>query len=66
MISNQLALGAAATELDDSVRTLMIGVRDPEAIRRACQRMDRMREELRQRIGNVELAVELIRDARSQ
>ena len=53
------------TELNDAVRSLMIGVRDPEAMRKACDRMDRMREELRQRIGNVEMAVELIRDARS-
>ena len=41
------------------------GQRDPEAMRLACERMDRMREELRARIGTVEMAVELIRDARN-
>jgi hypothetical protein len=66
MNSKMLTSGVASTELDDAVRALMIGVRDLEAMRRACERMDRMREELRQRIGNVEMAVELIRDARSQ
>ncbi|MFN0056782.1 MAG: hypothetical protein ACKV0T_31950 [Planctomycetales bacterium] len=42
------------------------GVRDREVSRRACEEMDRMREELRQRIGTVNMAVDLIRDARDQ
>jgi hypothetical protein len=40
------------------------GVRDPEAMRRARLRMDRMREEFRRRHGEDDLAVELIREAR--
>lgn len=40
--------------------------RDPEMVRKACERMDKMREELRARIGTVDVAVELIRDARDQ
>jgi hypothetical protein len=36
------------------------GVRDPEDMRSACERMDRMREELRQEVGETNIAVELI------
>ena len=42
------------------------GIRDSNAMKQACERMDRMREELRNRIGTVEMAVDLIRDARNQ
>jgi len=42
------------------------GVRDPEAARNACEEMDRMRDELRQRIGTVNMAVDLIRAARDR
>ncbi len=42
------------------------GFPNPEAMRSACERMDRMREELRQTMGETDLAVELIRDARNQ
>lgn len=42
------------------------GLRDPDAMREACEEMDRMREELRQRIGTVDMAVDLIRDARNR
>ena len=40
------------------------GIRDPEEMRNACAAMDRMREELRRRVGIVDLAVELVRDVR--
>jgi hypothetical protein len=56
----------AQRELQEAVERLTRGVRDPAAARQACARMDRMREELRERIGTVEVAVELIRDARDQ
>jgi hypothetical protein len=42
------------------------GVRDPEIMRRACERMDRMREELRRRTGDLDVAVELIREGRDE
>ena len=38
----------------------------PEAMRQAAERMDRMREEMRQRVGNVDLAVPLIRETRDE
>ena len=53
-------------ELDSAMARLMKGVRDPEAGRKAREDMDRMREETRKRIGTVEVAVELVRDARDQ
>lgn len=42
------------------------GVRDTEAMRRAYERMDRMREELRQRTGELDVAFDLIREARDE
>jgi hypothetical protein len=42
------------------------GIRDPEAMRKAGERMDHIREEIRQRHGTVELAVSLIREGRNE
>ncbi len=42
------------------------GVRDPESMRQAAERMDRMREEMRARVGTVNLAVPLIRETRDE
>jgi hypothetical protein len=53
-------------ELQDAVVRAMSGVRDDGMGRRAREDMDRMREETRLRIGTVEVAVDLIRDARDQ
>ena len=39
---------------------------DPEKMEKAIEEMNRMREELRKRIGIVNVAVDLIRDARHQ
>ena len=56
----------AQAELHEAIAQLSSGKRDPEAMRKAAERMDKMREELRQKIGTVDIAVELIRDARNQ
>jgi hypothetical protein len=53
-------------ELAEAVHRMMSGVRDPVVAQKAREDMDRMREEIRQRIGTVEVAVELVRDARDQ
>jgi hypothetical protein len=53
-------------ELDEAIARLMTGKRDREAGRKAREDMDKMREETRQRVGTVDLAVELIRDARDR
>jgi hypothetical protein len=42
------------------------GVRDPEAMRQACERMDRMREEMRQKHGERSFAVDLVREVRDE
>jgi hypothetical protein len=53
-------------ELQPAVDRVLNGVRDPEAMRQAAKRMDRKREEMRQRVGNVNLAVPLIRATRDE
>jgi hypothetical protein len=42
------------------------GVRDPKVMRLACERMDRMREELKHRTGELDVAVNLIREGRDE
>jgi len=39
---------------------------DLEAMKKACKQMDRMREETRKKTGDLDIAVDLIRDARNQ
>jgi hypothetical protein len=53
-------------ELEEAVRRAMSGVRDPEAMRRACERMDRMREEIRQQHGILDIGVPAIRELRGE
>ncbi|MFN0055759.1 MAG: hypothetical protein ACKV0T_26750 [Planctomycetales bacterium] len=65
MSTDTITLAEAKREIDEAVERVVKGVRDPEAARLACERMDRDREELRKRIGTIEVAVELIRDARN-
>lgn len=53
-------------ELHETVRRIQAGIRDPEAAKEAIAILAKEREELRKRIGTVDLAVPLIRDARNQ
>lgn len=53
-------------ELQEAIRQAMSGVRDPEEMRRACERMDRMREEVRRREGVLDIAVPAIRELRGE
>jgi hypothetical protein len=53
-------------ELQAAIDRVLNGVRDPEFMRHAAERMDRMREEMRQRVGNLDLAVPLIRETRNE
>ena len=53
-------------ELQEAVDRAIKGIRDPEIMRKACEEMDRAREELRKRIGETNIAVELIREARDE
>jgi len=40
------------------------GVRDPEAMRKACERMDRISEQIRQRHGVLDIGTPAIRELR--
>ena len=46
-------------ELTKAIEDMMNGVRDPDAMDRAAREMDEGREEIRQRLGVLDLAVEL-------
>jgi hypothetical protein len=51
-------------ELQERAERAALGIIDPEARRIARESMDRLREEFRRRHGEVNLAVDLIREAR--
>jgi hypothetical protein len=51
-------------ELEEAARRAVAGVRDPEAMRLACERMDRMREENRKKFGEADIGVQILRDLR--
>lgn len=51
-------------ELRQAAELAARGVRDPEEMRKACERMDRMREENRKRFGAQDVAVDIIREMR--
>jgi len=53
-------------ELQEAIDRVVKGVRGPEAIRRACGRMDQLREELRRRSGETKIAVKLTRGAHDE
>ena len=53
-------------ELHDAIERIQKGVRDPAAMRRACEAMDREREDLRRRVGNLNVAVDLVRETRDE
>jgi len=40
------------------------GIRDPEAMLKACERMDRLREEIRRKHGILDIGVAAIRELR--
>jgi hypothetical protein len=52
-------------EVQAAVDRMLRRIRDPDAMRRAADRMDRMREEMRRRVGVGDLAVWLIRSTRA-
>jgi hypothetical protein len=46
-------------ELARTIQNLIQGVRDPDAMDRAAKEMDEAREEVHQRVGELDLAAEL-------
>jgi hypothetical protein len=55
-----------AAEFRDALDDLAKGIRRPEKMQAACERMDRLREENRQLFGEQTLAVELVRQTRDE
>jgi hypothetical protein len=53
-----------AAEFRQAVDDLARGIRRPETMQAACERMDRLREESRRLFGEQNVAVELIRQTR--
>jgi hypothetical protein len=55
-----------AAQFQEALDDLAKGIRRPEKMQAACERMDRLREENRQLFGEQNIAVELIRQTRDQ
>ena len=53
-------------DLEEAARYAASGVRDPDIMRQACDSMDRMREELRSKFGEMNVAVDLVRETRDE
>ena len=53
-------------ELAETKERLRKGIRDPEAMRRAKEQMDTRRNEIFEKFGNLNIAVDLIREARGE
>jgi hypothetical protein len=53
-------------QLQQTLADLAKGIRRPDKMKSACQRMDRMREENRLRFGEQNIAVDLIRETRDR
>src|SRR5207244_10035151 len=60
MNTTETSGAGASRELQQAVDRVLKGAREPEAMRRAAERMDRMREAM----PETNIAVELIREAR--
>ena len=54
------------TNLENALQWVAKGQRDPERMRKAIESLERSREETRKRTGILDVAVDLIRDARNQ
>ena len=53
-------------QLQQTLDDLVKGIRRPDKMKAACERMDRMRKENRKLFGEQDLAVELIRETRGR
>jgi C-terminal processing protease CtpA/Prc len=60
------AMITADPEVQAAIERVLQGRRDPESMRLAAERMDKMREDMRKRTGNIDLAVPLIRETRDE
>ena len=55
-----------AAEFREALDDLAKGVRRPDKMQAACERMDRLREENRRLFGEQDIAVKLVRQARAE
>ncbi len=55
-----------AAEFQEAWDDLSKGIRRPDKMKAACERMDRLREENRQLFGEQNVAVKLVRQAREE
>jgi hypothetical protein len=53
-------------QLQQTLDDLVKGIRRPDKMKVACERMDRMREENRKLFGEQNIAVELVRETRDR
>ncbi|HTU88940.1 MAG TPA: hypothetical protein VMF69_02485 [Gemmataceae bacterium] len=53
-------------ELQRVVDNAAKGIRDPEEMKKACMEMDRLRQQLRRKVGTLDVAVDLIREVRDE
>ena len=51
-------------KLEETIDQISLGDRDPEVSRQALERLRQGREEMRQRVGTVDLVVPMIREIR--
>ncbi len=58
--------GELKAQLQQTLEDLVKGIRRPEKMKAACQRMDQMREENRKLFGEQNIAVELVRETRDR
>ena len=69
-IAQVAAVGGFEVTLSDvapgQLERAMKGIRDPDAMDQAAREMDQGREEIRQRLGDIQVAVELIRQVRDE
>ena len=65
-MATEISTDVTQQELEELIARLMKGERDETAAFKSCERMDRLREETRQRVGTVEVAVDLIRELRDR
>ncbi len=53
-------------EMEEAAKIAMSNVRDPEVMKKACERMDKMREEIYQKHGILDIGVPAIRELRDE
>jgi hypothetical protein len=65
-ITNPTIPSEILADLEEAARYAASGQRNTEVMRKACERMDETREQLRREIGEVDVAVELVREVRDE